>query len=224
MRLLIAEDEFRLGRNLKKGFEEEGFAVDIVDNGEEAQFMAETETYDAIILDINLPKLDGLSVCSNLRTQKINVPILILTARTTVIDKVSGLDTGADDYVTKPFAFLELRSRIHALIRRSKNEASPVLKVADLVMDPIKRTIQRGEKTLILTPKEFSLLEFMMRHQNQPVSRTMLINHVWDYNYDGLSNVVDVFIRTLRKKIDHNQKIKLIHTIHGVGYKVSDSL
>src|SRR3972149_9333749 len=221
MRILVIEDERRLANIIKKGLVEDGFAVDLSFDGEDGQFMAESESNDLIILDLMLPKIDGLTICRNLRKKNLKTPILILTAKTTVEDKVRGLDSGADDYLTKPFSFLELRSRIHALIRRSKQRPSPILKIADLVVDPLKHTVIRNKNLIILTPKELAILEFLMRHKNEVVSRTMILEHVWDYNFEGMSNVVDVFVANLRKKIDYHAKVKLIHTLHGVGYKIS---
>lgn len=224
MRILLVEDERRISNVVKKGLTEEGFAVDTAFDGEEGQYLAESENYDLIILDIMLPKVDGLTICKELRAKNIKAPILMLTAKTTVEDKAAGLDSGADDYLAKPFAFLELRSRIHALIRRSKQEPSPIIKIADLEFDPIKHKVSRGGKSITLTPKEFSVLEILLRHIDEVVTRTMIIEHVWDYNFDSMSNVVDVFIAQLRRKIDKGAKIPLIHTLHGVGYKVSENL
>lgn len=224
MRILIVEDERRLANVLKKGFTEEGFAVDLAFDGEEGQFLAESEGYDIIILDVTLPKTDGLSICKRLRSKNIKIPIIMLTAKSTLEDKISGLDSGADDYITKPFAFLELRSRIYALIRRSKFEATSTLKIADLEVDSIKHIVKRENELIVLTPKEFSILEFLLHHRDEVVTRTMIIEHVWDYNFDGMSNIIDVFIATLRRKIDKGKKVKLIHTLHGIGYKVSESL
>ncbi|MEK7065547.1 MAG: response regulator transcription factor [Patescibacteria group bacterium] len=221
MRILLVEDERRLSSVVKKGLTEEGFAVDTAFDGEEGQYLAESENYDLIILDIMLPKVDGLTICKELRAKRIKTPILMLTAKTTVEDKAAGLDSGADDYLTKPFAFLELRSRIHALIRRSKQEPSPILSIADLELDPIKHKVTRAGKDIVLTPKEFSILEILLRHKDEVVTRTMIIEHVWDYNFDSMSNVVDVFIAQLRRKIDKGARVQLIHTLHGVGYKVS---
>lgn len=221
MRLLLVEDEKRLSDNIKKGLVEQGFAVDQVFDGEEGEYLAESEDYDLIILDVMLPKRDGIAVCKNLRKKNIKTPILILTAKTEVEDIALGLDTGADDYLKKPFSFVELRSRIQALLRRSHNQNSTVLTVADLELDPVKHTVVRSDKNISLTPKEFSVLEFLMRHKNEVVTRTMIIEHVWDYNFDGMSNIVDVFIATLRSKLDKNTKIKLLHTLHGVGYKMA---
>ena len=222
MRILIVEDERRLSNIIKKGFVEDGFAVDQAYDGEEGQYLAEGEQYDLIVLDIMLPKMDGLQLCKELRKKSIRIPILMLTAKSTTEDKVAGLDSGADDYITKPFSFNEFRSRVHALIRRSHQDASPTLQMDDLEVDPLKHIVKRGDKTVSLTPKEFAVLELLMRHKGEVVSRTMIIEHVWDYNFDGMSNVVDVFVVTLRKKIDSGTKQKLIQTVHGVGYKMGD--
>ena len=221
MRILLVEDEHRLSNIVKKGLTEEGFAVDTAFDGREGQYLAESENYDLIVLDIMLPKIDGLTVCKNLREKNIKTPILMLTAKTTLEDKIAGLDSDADDYLAKPFAFLELRSRIHALIRRSKKDPTPILSIADLMLDPIKHNLTRAGKEIILTPKEFSVLELLLRHKDQVVTRTMIIEHVWDYNFESMSNVVDVFIASLRRKIDKGARIKLFHTLHGVGYKIS---
>lgn len=220
MRILIVEDERRLSNIIKKGLIEDGFAVDQAFDGEEGQYLAESEQYDLIILDIMLPKIDGLQVCKELRKKSIKIPVLMLTAKSTIEDKIAGFDSGADDYITKPFSFVEFRSRVHALIRRSHQETSPVLIIDDLIVDPLKHIVSRGGKTINLTPKEFAVLELFLRHKGEVVSRTMIIEHVWDYNFDGMSNVVDVFVGTLRKKIDTGTKVKLIQTVHGVGYKI----
>lgn len=222
MRVLIVEDEHRLSNIIKKGFIEDGFAVDQAFDGEEGQYLAESEQYDLIVLDIMLPKVDGLQVCKEIRTKHIKTPVLMLTAKSTTEDKVAGLDSGADDYITKPFSFVEFRSRVHALIRRSHQETSPILTIEDLTVDPLKHIVKRGDKTLNLTPKEFAVIELLLRHKGEVVSRTMIIEHVWDYNFDGMSNVVDVFVGTLRKKVDSGAKVKLIQTVHGVGYKVGN--
>jgi len=218
MRILLIEDEKRLSDAVKKGLVENGFAVDQAFDGEEGEYLSQNEPYDLIVLDIMLPKVDGLTICKNLRKSGIKTPILMLTARTTVEDKVAGLDAGADDYLTKPFSFLELKSRVHALIRRNNKEVTPVVKIANLELDPVKRSVKRGKDVISLTPKEFSILEFLMRHKNEVVTRTMIIEHVWDYNFENMSNVVDVFMASLRKKVGN----KLIRTVHGVGYKISD--
>lgn len=220
MRILIIEDERRLSNVVKKGLMEEGFAVDQAFDGEEGIYLAESEAYDLIILDLMLPKVDGLKVCSELRNKKIKTPILMLTAKSKIEDKVKGLESGADDYLAKPFAYAELKARIQALIRRSHNEADPLLKHEDLELDPAKHIVKRSGKTIPLTPKEFAILEYLLRHKNTIVTRTQVTEHVWDYNFDALSNVVDVFITTLRRKINTRFKNKLIQTIHGVGYKI----
>ncbi len=220
MRILIIEDERKLSNIVRKGLIEEGFAVDQAFDGEEGQYLAESESYDLIILDVMLPKINGLDVCRSLRNKKITTPILMLTAKTTVEDKVEGLNVGADDYLTKPFAFTELKARLQALLRRSHNQTQTTLQVEDLEVDPVKHTAKRGNKIIFLTPKEFSILEFLLRHQGEVVTRTQITEHVWDYNFDALSNVVDVFVATLRKKVDSGFKNKLIQTVHGVGYKI----
>lgn len=223
MRILIIEDEQRLSNTIKKGLVEEGFAVDQTYDGEEGKYLAESEDYDLIILDVMLPKIDGVTLCKELRTKNVKTPILMLTAKTTIEDKVVGLDSGADDYMTKPFSFIELRSRIQALLRRSKQEASPIIKIADLILDPIKHKVERAGKNIDLTPKEFSVLEFLMRHKDEIVTRTMITEHVWDYNFDSLSNIVDVYVAAIRKKVDSGMKVKLVQTLHGLGYKVAES-
>ena len=207
---------------IQKGLISQGFAIDMAFDGQEGQYLAETENYDLIILDLMLPKIDGLTICRYLRQKQIKTPILILTAKSQVEDRVSGLDSGADDYLVKPFAFAELRSRINALIRRSSEKVSPLLQISDLELDPLKHIVRRSGKNIKLTPKEFSILEYLMNHAGEVVSRTMVTEHVWDYNYDNLSNIVDVFVASLRRKIDKDAPIKLIHTIHGVGYKVGE--
>lgn len=224
MRILIVEDERRLSDIIKKGLIEEGFAVDQAFDGEEGQYLIESESYDVIVMDILLPKIDGIKICQNIRQKQNTVPILILTAKTQVEDRVIGLQAGADDYLAKPFAFIELKARLQALLRRSHHQISMVLKINDLEVDPIKHLAQRSGVVIALTPKEFSILEFLMRHQNEVITRTQITEHVWDYNYDALSNVVDVFIATLRKKVDSRHKIPLIHTIRGVGYTIKDSV
>lgn len=222
MRILIIEDERRLSNVIKKGFTEDGFAVDQAFDGEEGQYLAEDEQYDLIVLDLMLPKVDGVTLCKNLRKKEIKTPIIMLTAKSTTEDKVVGLDSGADDYLTKPFSFVEFRSRVHALIRRSHQDTSPVLHIDNLEVDPLKHSVKRAGGVISLTPKEFAVLELLLRHKGEVVSRTMIIEHVWDYNFDGMSNVVDVFVATLRKKIDSRAKVKLIQTIHGVGYRIGN--
>ncbi len=222
MRVLVIEDERRLSMVIKKGFIEDGFAVDQAFDGEDGLYLAESEQYDLIVLDIMLPKVDGLTVCKKLREKSIKTPILMLTAKSTTDDKVAGLDSGADDYLTKPFSFVEFRSRVHALIRRSHQEASPILVIDDLTLDPLKHSVERDGVALKLTPKEFAILELLLRHKGEAVTRTMITEHVWDYNFDGMSNVVDVFVASLRKKVDAKYKKKLIQTVHGVGFRVGN--
>lgn len=220
MRVLIIEDEIRLNNILKRGFVEDGFAVDQAFDGEEGQYLAESEQYDLIVLDLNLPKIDGITVCKNLRKEKNKTPILILTAKSTIENKITGLDSGADDYVTKPFSFVEFKSRVHALIRRSHNDPSPILEVNNLLLNPLRHVVTRDKKSIKLTPKEFAILELLMRNAGEVTTRTKIIEHVWDYNFDGMSNIVDVLVVTLRKKINSGYKLKLIKTIHGVGYTI----
>ena len=222
VRILIVEDERRLCQIIKKGFTEEGYAVDTAFDGEDGWYLAEAENYDLIILDLMLPKIDGLTICARLRDKGSKTPILILTAKTELDDKISGLNSGADDYLTKPFAFLELKARVGALIRRSHRVTKPHLGVGDLSLDPIKHQVKRAGKNIRLTPKEFAILELLLAHKDEVVSRTMITEHVWDYNFDGMSNVVDVFMAALRRKIDDSGKKKLIQTVHGVGYQIGD--
>ncbi len=220
MRIIIIEDEKRLSDSIKKGLVENGFAVDQAFDGEEGLYLCESENYDCIILDLMLPKIDGLTICRQLREKRIFTPILMLTAKTTTEDISKGLDTGADDYLAKPFSFTELKSRIQALIRRNHKIPTPTLKTDDLELDSSKHTVYRAGKKIVLTPKEFSILELLLRHKDEILTRTMIIEHVWDYNFEGMSNIVDVFIATLRKKIDTGYVKKLIHTVHGVGFKI----
>ncbi len=222
MRILLIEDEKRLSHFVKKGLTENGFAVDQAFDGEEGLYLAQQETYDVIVLDVMLPKMSGVEVCKKLRLLKKETPILMLTAKSELEDKVEGLDSGADDYLTKPFEFAELKARINALLRRSYHQVSNNLTIDNLEVDPSKHTVFRNKKPIKLTPKEFSILEQLLRQKHEVVTRTQIIEHVWDYNFDSLSNVVDVFIGTLRKKIDQGEKVKLIHTLHGVGYMITD--
>lgn len=221
MRILLVEDEQKLSNNIKQSLTEQGFAVDQAFDGEEGLFLADTETYNVIVLDVMLTKMDGVSICRELRRKENNTPILMLTAKSQLVDKVAGLDAGADDYLTKPFEFAELKSRIYALLRRSHNHTETLIKIDDLEVDPIKHSVKRGGKEISLTPKEFAILEFLVRHKDEVVTRTQIAEHTWDYNFESFSNVIDVFIATLRKKINNKAKKKLIHTIHGVGYTIS---
>jgi len=217
MRILLVEDEKKLSDVIKKGLIEEGYAVDQAFNGEEGLYLAESESYDVIILDIMLPKMDGMTVCKELRKKGIVIPVLMLTAKARVEDKVTGLNVGADDYLTKPFEFIELKSRIHALIRRSSQKPVSTISIGDIEIDTVKRIVKKDGKEIIFTPKEFAILEFLARHKDEVITRTQIMEHIWDYNFEGLSNVVDVFIASLRKKL----KTKIIKTVHGVGYKLT---
>ncbi len=218
MRILIVEDEKKVSGFIKKGLEEETYAVDIAPDGEEGLLLGEQNQYDLIILDLMLPKIDGLEVLSTLRDRKIETPILLLTAKDSVEDKVTGLNKGADDYLTKPFAFSELLARIRVLLRRGKAEARTTLEIADLTLDMVSHKVKREEQEIELTGKEYSLLEYFLRNQGKVLTRTMIAEHVWDYNFDTFTNVIDVYVNHLRKKIDKDYSQKLLHTLRGVGY------
>ena len=220
MRVLVVEDERRLAGIIKRGLLEEGYSVDTVYDGEEAQYMAETTPYDLIILDIMLPKKDGIAVCQELRMRKVNTPILMLTARDSIDDRVKGLDSGADDYLVKPFAFSELLARTRALLRREALSKTPKLQVGDLVMDTLTREAWRGQRKIELTTKEYSILECFMRHPNMVITRTMLEENAWDYEFDSMSNIIDVYIRRLRRKVDEEGEDSLIQTVRGAGYRL----
>jgi len=222
MRVLIVEDERKVSAYVKRGLEEQGYAVDAVYSGRDALDWAEAAPYDLIILDILLPELDGLSVCRELRRRGFRTPILMLTARDAVDDRVAGLDAGADDYLVKPFALKELLARLRALTRRAAEAAkSPVLQVADLSLDTLTHRVKRGGKTIELTAKEYAVLECLMREPERVLTRTMIAEHVWNYDVFNQSNVVDVYIRNLRRKIDDGHDLKLIHTVRGAGYRLS---
>jgi heavy metal response regulator len=218
MRILVVEDEKKVASFLKKGLEEEYYAVDCAYDGEEALYMVETNEYDLMILDIMLPKIDGLEVLKGVRDKGSPLPVLMLTAKDSVEDVVKGLDTGGDDYLTKPFAFAELLARVRALLRRKERAPAGELQVADLVLDPVTHAVSRGGREIELTAKEYTLLEYLMRQVNRVVTRTMISEHVWDYHFDPMTNVIDVYVNHLRKKIDLNSSQRLIHTIRGVGY------
>lgn len=218
MRILVVEDEPKVAGFIKKGLEEEGYAVDWAADGQEGLLLGQDGVHDLIILDINLPRLDGLRVLQEFRQAKVKVPVLLLTVRATIEDKVLGLDTGADDYLTKPFSFQELLARVRALLRR-RTEAEPtLLQVADLTLDPARRLVRRGHAKIELSTKEFALLDYFMRHPGRVLTRTMIAEHVWDYDFDTMTNVIDVYVNYLRKKIDADREPKLIHTVRGVGY------
>ena len=218
MRILIVEDEKKVAAFIKKGLEEETYAVDIATDGEEGFHLGEQNQYDLIILDLMLPKINGLDILSGLRSQKIDTPILLLTAKDSVEDKVEGLNQGADDYLTKPFAFSELLARIRVLLRRGKAESKTTLEIADLTLNLVSHKVSRGSEEIELTGKEYSLLEYFMRNQEKVLTRTMIAEHVWDYNFDTFTNVIDGYVNHLRKKIDKNFSNKLLHTLPGVGY------
>lgn len=220
MRILVVEDSRRLAGIVRRGLQEEGYAVDNAYDGEEAQYMAETTPFDLIVLDVMLPKKDGLTVCRELRAKKVNTLVLMLTAKDAVEDRVAGLDAGADDYLVKPFAFNELLARVRALLRREGLPKSPRLQVGDLTMDVLTRDVRRGERAIELTAKEYAILEYFMRRPNVVVTRTMLGESVWDYEFDGLSNIIDVYVRRLRRKIDTNGQGSLIQTLRGAGYRL----
>jgi heavy metal response regulator len=218
MRILVVEDEEKVASFIRKGLQEEHYAVDVALDGEEGLTMAQINPYDLVILDLMLPKLDGFRVLQRMRNDGVDAPVLVLTARDGVGDKVRGLDLGADDYLTKPFAFAELLARVRAILRRGRPQRAPVLKVADLTLDPASRRVMRAGKTIELTAKEFALLEYLMRHPGQVLTRTMISEHVWDQSFDSYTNVIDVYVNYLRKKIDQGFEPKLIQTIRGVGY------
>lgn len=225
MRVLLIEDDVKVASFVAKGLKEVGFAVDRAVDGEEGLHMALSEPYDMAIIDIMLPKLDGLTLIWEIRKQKVNTPILILSAKGSVDDRVKGLQTGSDDYLTKPFALSELLARAQALIRRSSGISDPVrLTVGDLSLDLVTRTVKRGNREIVLQPKEFALLEYLMRNAGKVVSKTMIMEHVWDYNFDPMTNVVEARICKLRDKIDKDSSPKLLHTIWGAGYVLKETL
>ncbi|MCR4290563.1 MAG: heavy metal response regulator transcription factor [Candidatus Scalindua sp.] len=222
MRILIAEDEEKLTKYLKKGLEESSYVVDIALNGTDGLHLATHETYDLIILDIMLPEYDGLSILKDVRSAGIKTPVIFLTAKDSVADKVDGLNIGADDYIIKPFSFHELLARIRVCLRRGSHKTTSELTVADLTLDPMTRKVFRGKKKIELSPIEFSLLEYLMSNAGQVVTRTMISERVWDSNFESFSNVVDVHIAKLRSKIDRDFDIKLIHTKRGAGYVIEE--
>ena len=223
MRILIAEDQKDLNRIITKRLSAEGYYVDSCFDGEEALSYIEMAEYDGIILDIMMPKRDGLSVLHSLRKKGIGTPVLFLTARDAVEDRVLGLDSGADDYLVKPFAFDELIARIRAMTRKSAGNSSNIFSVADLVMDTASHTVTRGGKEIALSAKEFSLLEYLLRNKGHVLSRTMIENNLWNFDYSGGTNAVDVYIRDLRKKVDDGFEPKLIHTVRGCGYVLKEN-
>jgi DNA-binding response OmpR family regulator len=220
MRILIIEDDYHLNQALKKSLVEEGYATDAVYDGVEGEAYAENTLYDAIILDIMLPRKDGVAVCRTLRQHHVTTPILMLTARDTIEDRVQGLDSGADDYLVKPFAFHELLARLRALFRRVSAHKSGMLVVGDVVLSPATYEVTRAGERIKLNAKEFALLEYFMRHPNQVLTRDMIENHIWSYDFISASNVVDVYVRRLRRKLDDPFESKLLETVYGAGYRL----
>lgn len=222
MRILVVEDEHKIANSIKKGLEQEFYAVDVAYRGTDGFDLAVAEIYDLIILDVMLPGMDGIEICSKLREQKIHTPILMLTAKGQLGDKVNGLNSGADDYITKPFAFEELLARIRAIARRPKDSVGSMLAVDDLVLNTLSHSVSRGETGIRLSKKEYSLLDYLLRHPGQTLNKEQIINHVWDYHADILPNTVEVYIGYLRNKIDKPfpGKPRLIHTVRGFGYKI----
>jgi len=218
MRVLIIEDEKKVADFIKRGLKEEGYATDVAYDGEQGHFLATTNDYDLIVLDLMLPKMDGVSLCKDLRRSKIYAPIIMLTAKDAIEDKVKGLDSGADDYMTKPFAFEELLARVRALLRKKDLKQTTRLQVNDLVLDTLAHKAYRAGKEIVLTAKEYALLEYLLRNTGIIVTRTMISEHVWDINFDTSTNVIDVYINYLRNKIDQGHKKKLINTLRGSGY------
>jgi two-component system OmpR family response regulator len=221
VRLLVVEDTPKMSSLLRRAFREDGYAVDVEASGNNAVWMASECDFDAIILDIGLPDIDGFDVCRQLRERARWMPILMLTAREAVPDRVRGLDAGADDYVTKPFHIEELRARVRALVRRGPSERPAVLKVGDLVLDPAARSVHRGGTAISLAAKEFAILEYFMRHPGQVISRARFLEHVWDFARAGDSNIVDVHVRNLREKIDVPFGTRSIETVRGAGYRLT---
>jgi len=224
MRILVAEDDLRLGSSLKKGLEGNHYAVDLVTDGQDAMHMGTTIPYDLIILDVLLPGLDGFEVCHQLRDQRQAMPILLLSALSEVDHRVTGLDMGADDYLTKPFAFRELEARVRALLRRESSTRTTELRFMDITLNTATHQARRGERTIALNSKEYALLEYLMRHPHQVLSRAMIAEHVWDCDAEHLSNVIDVYIRYLRRKLCEQHEADVIHTIRGSGYQLREPL
>ena len=217
MRILVVEDEKRIADFLSRGLESAGYAVDVANTGSAAVDMVHATEYDLVVLDLGLPDMDGFAVLQKIRNRKISPPVLILSARDTVDDRVKGLEGGADDYLVKPFAFVELLARVRVRLRLGQPTPER-LQVGDLALDCIRRRVTRAGENVELAPKEFSILEYLMRNRGRPLSRTMIVEHVWDMDYDGLTNIVDVYIRHLRSKIDDKFPLKMIHTVRGIGY------
>jgi DNA-binding response OmpR family regulator len=222
MHILVVEDEKKVSTFIQRGLEEEGFSVDAAFDGEEGIRKAETNAYDLILMDVMLPKLDGLAAIKYLREKNIMTPILCLTARDSVDDKVTGLDIGADDYLAKPFAFVELVARSRALIRRGSNDRGAEIQFADLRLDPVTHKVWRAGDEIVLTSKEYALMEYFMRNPNRVLTRQMIAENVWDYTFDSFTNIIDVYVNYLRNKIDQKYDKKLIHTVRGAGYALKE--
>jgi len=219
MRVLLVEDERKVASFIRQGLEEEGHTVEVAGDGMAAlELVLDGPVYDLIVLDVMLPRLDGFSVLKKLREQRVPTPVLVLTARDTVADKVTGLDLGGDDYLTKPFAFDEFLARVRALLRRGQAPAPPVLRVADLSLDPARREVRRNGRTVSLTTREYALLEYFMRNPGRVLTRPMIAEHVWGLDFDAESNIIDVYIGYLRRKIDDDAPSQLLHTVRGAGY------
>ena len=222
MRILVIEDEKKIASFIQRGLKEEHYAVDIAYNGEEGLYLAETNPYNLIVLDIMLPGKDGIFICRELRKKHINTPILMLTARDALEDKVSGLDSGADDYMTKPFAFEEFLARVRSLLRRGAESKANILKVGDLEIDQLTHKVRRGDKDIVLSSKEYAFLLFLMLHAGEVVTRTMISEQVWNEDFDSFTNVIDVYVKHLRDKVDKGFALPLIHTVRGSGYRLSE--
>ncbi len=220
MRILVAEDDAPLAEFLNQRLQQEQFSVQVVSDGREAQRLASDQPYDLVLLDLSLPGAGGLDVLRGIRLKKPDLPVLIVTGASMVEERVRGLDAGADDYLAKPFAFAELAARIRAVLRRGNRPARSVLQIEDLELDRVAHTVRRGNRDIELSPKEFGLLEFLMRHEGQPVSRAAIVEQVWKVNYDTMTNVVDVYINYLRRKVDSGSGLALIKTVRGVGYQI----
>ena len=219
MQILIVEDEEKIASFLRRGFIEESYAADIAGDGEDALYKFETNDYDLILLDLMIPKISGIEVCRKIRQTNKDIPILILTAKDSVDDKIAGLDAGADDYLTKPFALSELLARIRALLRRGNKSDPAILAIDNLTLDPSTKTAKRANRTIELTSREYALLEYFLRNQNRVISKNQILEHVWDYSYDGFSNVVETYVKYVRQKIQVGPRAKeLIHTKRGLGY------
>lgn len=220
MRILVVDDDQPLASFIRKGLEAEHYAVDTAHDGEQAKYMLQDTEYDLAVLDLNLPKLDGLGVLREIRPQRPNLPVLVLTARSHVEDRVQTLDSGADDCLNKPFSYTELSARVRALLRRGRSSTESLLQVSDLLLDRVQRRVERAGKQIELSSKEFNLLEYLMRNEGRRLTRSMIIEHVWNLSFDTTTNIVDVYINYLRKKIDEPFPLKLIRTVRGVGYEL----